>query len=661
MSLRSVIGLKSRELTLSLRIVRGDLRLALMVFAAGLTFAGGKAMAESDPAKESAPAKLLNDVPVVCDQPHQLPMMTHYRKGVGFELGASDDLSSELSNPNLDTEYKQGQPYVRVYTQNFIPTVNNYIAMRYDLQAYKDDVVVGRFRNLCEQTGIPYRLLQPAIEVKTRQDIEEVLTGGLPYGQVIHSLVFRNNLFSIILPPQWGSYPADKKYPLLLNGFYDLNGNVLWSEGPRFIKTISELYKQNQFGAIGILWNGGGAMATRTVNDKAYKDLNDFLKISIPALRIKRDQVVTLGGSRGGVTALNMASHSAMTEIKVRFVYAANPPNAFDQIFSVFGSTYPSLLAASDWSTGWVGSFLPAFIYPEGYPGYSGLSGNLSHLKVITGSTDWKVIKERFNLISPVKMRNLKQRKTEVFLELGTHDFICPYYDKSLLFQKFNRARIPTETRVVFLKGHRPDNNWRDQLVLDVMQQISKELYLGEPKKPLVRAGVVDSYLIAENNTKAIEKPEWSKARPLALEVPRYFSEELTGPIVAVGMPGRQYRLNFQGPEGFQKSIDLKLNEWGQGTYPVNPADFPVGTTTLTTIFEIGEASQPVRLLKTLKSSLPMNEPLIMTRYSGPLRPLGPNIPELILNGFWGPNKEFQLSDGEGAIGGTHGVVEIPD
>lgn len=637
------------------------LKLGFFVFAAGVAIADSKAMAGSAAIADSAAAPRNSDVPVSCEQPHQLPLMTHYRRGVGFELGSTDDLTSELYNPNVETEYKQGRPYVRVYAQNFIPTVNNYIAMKYDLQSYKDEVVIERFRGWCQQTGVAFRLLQPGIEVSTREQIEEVLEAGQTHGQVIHSLVFRNNLFTLIVPPKWGGYPPQKKYPLLINGFYDLNGNLLGSEGPRFIKVISELYKQNQFGAVGILWNGGGATASRTVNNKAYKDLNDFLKMAIPALRIKKDQVVALGGSRGGVTALNMAAHSAMTAIKVRFVYAANPPNAFDQILSIFGSTFPSLLAASDWSTGWVGSFLPSFIYPEGYPGYSGLSGNLSHLKVLTGFTDWKVIKERFNLMSPDKIRNLKQRKTEVFLELGTHDNICPYYDKSLLFQKFNRARIPTETRVVFLKGHRPDAGWRDQRVLEVMQKISNELLFGQPKKPLVRAGIIESYLIAENNTKAVQKPEWAKQRPLVLDVPRYFSEELTGPIVGVGMPGRQYRLYFEGPEGFQKTIDLNLNKWGQGVYPVNPVDFPLGTTTLASIVELNDRGQVMRVLKTLKSSLPMNDPLVMTRLAGSLRPLGPNIPELILNGFLGPNKEFQLSDGEGPIGGTHGVVEIPD
>ena len=176
-----------------------------------------------------------------------------------------------------------------------------------------------------------------------------------------------------------------------------------------------------------------------------------------------------------------------------------------------------------------------------------------------------------------------------------------------------------------------------------------------------MRAGVVDSYLIPAHQSKAVLVPEWSAVRPLVLEVPRYFSDELTGAVVAVGMPGRKYQLVFEGPENFVKTMELHLNRWGQAKQTVIPSEFPVGSTTLVRILAMDEQGQPQRVLKTLKSSLPMEEPLVMTRWVGSLRSLGLQIPELLLNGFLGPNKEFQSTDGEGPIGGTHGVVEIPE
>ncbi len=224
------------------------------------------------------------------------------------------------------------------------------------------------------------KFIQPDREILDAVGLSGLVAEDVNAYQVLHGLPFRNNLFTIVVPPHWTSH---RQYTSLINGFYDLNQNLVEMNGPTMFKILQHLYVADGFGAIGILWNGGGALASRTMNNSAYVDLNDFLKILLPVLKLDPKKSVTYGVSRGGDTALNIASHPAIDQLRVSFAYAAVPPSDLDYIASVISPTIPESLPAVDWSTGYVSSWANDFKMPG-----TTLSGLDQLLLVLSGSKD---------------------------------------------------------------------------------------------------------------------------------------------------------------------------------------------------------------------------------------------------------------------------------
>ena len=245
-----------------------------------------------------------------CAAPHDLPLLTHYKSGVGYSLQGTDP-QNDIYNPNAAESYLSGA--ITPLYNEFFPNINHYIGMNYDPSTFTNEQVATTLNAICTTTNVQFKLVQPAIEINTAQDIYNSIKKNTPYAQIIHSLVFRNNLFTIIVPPYWD---PKNKYPTLINGFYGLNDSLINGAGPITMNTIGNLYNENHLGAIGILWNGGGAIGSRTMNDLAYRDLNDFMSLVIPTIGIDEDRIISHGGSRGGVTALNIASSSEITSFK---------------------------------------------------------------------------------------------------------------------------------------------------------------------------------------------------------------------------------------------------------------------------------------------------------------------------------------------------------
>ena len=61
----------------------------------------------------------------------------------------------------------------------------------------------------------------------------------MPDFQVLHGLVFKNNLFTVVVPPMW-SKSSSGGLPTLFNGFYDLNNNLMMLEGASMFETLAQ-------------------------------------------------------------------------------------------------------------------------------------------------------------------------------------------------------------------------------------------------------------------------------------------------------------------------------------------------------------------------------------------------------------------------------------
>ena len=380
------------------------------------------------------------------------------------------------------------------------------------------------------------------------------------------------------------------------------------------------------------------------------------MSLVIPTIGIDEDRIISHGGSRGGVTALNIASSSEITSFKVRYVYAQDMPNNIGYVASLIGTTMPELMFANDWSTGYVGSWNVNFVYPNNNTNLSGLSGIDAHVTALTGTSDPNRLNSHFNLDSSEKISNLLKRNTGVVLHIGTHDNIVPTIDKIRLMRAYNRAGVPTLTRIVYLGGH-SGSEWYENTIMAGMRSLVNEMQHNGQKEQLIPAGKIELFLIASNKATATPYTAAisSKRLPLTLEVPRYINENANAYLLATGQPGHAYKLLFVN-NGITYEVPFVLDGDGTYTYKINPWSIPDGRYELMGIEDITNGGAPLKLLKT---TMPMTEHVVSDKVSGPVNQYGINTYSLVEQGYNGPNNEYMLYIGNNPSNTNNGVVEI--
>jgi len=462
---------------------------------------------------------------------YELPLITHYNSNIqGYSIGGIDVPNIHQINHLAPYEYSQGKYPTYYYNDGFIPSEGNYIASNYDDVTFENSEVIKILDQLCKETKISIELKQPTIEIINNDSIKNTFKEYDNKMVIYHSLVFRKNLFTVILPPYWNK---NKQYPLVINGFYGINSNLVKQEGPWIIKTIASKYKQDSAGAIGILWNGGGAGGSYTTSTQAYKDLNDFLKILMEEVKINPNEVIALGGSRGAYTALNIASHQEITTIKVKYVHAINPFNDGDLMSFLTGTTIPQLLPVKDSKSGIYGSWD---------------TRNLEKFAISDSN---------INLTTKEKIQKLKRNKTQILLSIGSHDFIVPTITKFGIFEKYKSSGILVELEMNYFYGHFADRIFR-QIQLERVVNNSNNRRLITPNK--ITYKILDDF-----GNESILKSYNKYNRPLLLELPRYINDYIPAHIIAIGTPNSRYNLHFI--DNKQKNFDYSFETDSSGNF----------------------------------------------------------------------------------------------
>lgn len=228
-----------------------------------------------------------------CEIVGDFPIRTHFRNGVGPSPGGVD--VPELFNKNIEQEVARGQALVRVYSNGYTPRHANYLEDNYDSQVYSDDTIKSALRHLCAAGAMRVRFRQTNAPITSTADIQNLIVPGERSFQVLHGLIFRRNLFTVIVPPMWNSSVS---LSTLIHNGYSLNHQVATATG--MYTALRQAYAADSRGAIGVLWNGGGATASYTVSNDAYRDFNDFARLLTAGVGVDANKVVAFGGSRGG-------------------------------------------------------------------------------------------------------------------------------------------------------------------------------------------------------------------------------------------------------------------------------------------------------------------------------------------------------------------------
>ena len=200
----------------------------------------------------------------------ELPVVTHWSNtSQAFEYLASD---APAIGGSATPPFTPGGCYFE-YNHNFLPDFNIYLADNYAQTPISDEQAREFVASACEDSGVTIDLLRPDAFTTREQGLGRLVSRSGTV-QILHTKVIDGSLATILLPPNWSADAADGTYPIVFNGFYDINANVFTQEGPAWVRIIARSGIDGRSGAIGVLWNGGGATAGRTTNRAAYRQFN---------------------------------------------------------------------------------------------------------------------------------------------------------------------------------------------------------------------------------------------------------------------------------------------------------------------------------------------------------------------------------------------------
>ncbi|HEX4925107.1 MAG TPA: hypothetical protein VFV50_13525, partial [Bdellovibrionales bacterium] len=472
-----------------------------------------------------------------CAQPHELPIVTHWNGGRA---------------PNASGQPAMGRSQAGAcdytYGSSFVPDVDRGVGNDYSIQAITNDFAVDYAEQACQRNGVPLRYLRPDAVAGGRV----AQTPG--YVQMVSGIQIAESMITVVLPPNW---TRSGSYPVLFSGFYDINQNAfgLFGEG----KTIIDLVAGSASGggAIGVMWNGGGAIGSGTQTARSRQLINMVVEYIVANFAADRERLITFGTSRGGSTSLMIASNP-IRNYRVRFAHAAVPPVKMGGYFPVYGATFPTVQGHLDTIIGLVGSWKPGWTHPGcGSPSLAGLNAVASGVKLTTGYSDPNEVNASHSLISDRFVTALRAAGTEVLLEIGSHDSLVPFNQQVEYAQKLRGVGVPVETHVMIKAGHFSNGS----LVVPKLRSALATL-MANSSAPIVNGGAIQFYE-ADHKGAQFRVFNPSEGFPFTLEVPQRMFAGQPMALVATGEPGTSFRVSiFKNGAPWQEVNETIGSDW---------------------------------------------------------------------------------------------------
>jgi hypothetical protein len=484
---------------------------------------------------------------------------THYNNQLhGFEAGANN-LYNEAPAPGLR------------YPANRLPKYESYVGTNFTTTQFTGAEVCAWTQQITALTGYPVYVLQPTSY--TDVDIaKSVLASNSPGFQVLPNLIVGNSLVTIIVPPGW---TPTGKYPIVANGMYDIKG-AMQSEAPVILSAIADAMRVNQsYRAITVIWNGRGESGSRTADGASMFDFSLSILMRSEKFGGDRNRLFVEGVSRGGLTALRIASR-----VRTLAVFAAVSPAALGDVATMTNATVPALYDAAEWSIGINSPWKANWTYPSppGYPEMVGLSQTQAHLKILTGQSE--PLQVNASDASPKStLGALRNNGTSVFLQVGSHDNIVPWLDQYRYLNAMKTSGVKFEAVVNYLSGH-----YRDGALF--RQKIGDALVRSYQGLPLIVSPGSIARRILSNGTFV----DAGTSDLFTIELPKLMSPSIAGSLNASGVPGTEFRISYTPPGQPQQTYQDTLGSDGTRFLPFA---LPVGTTRVDDVrFRLPGASQ---------------------------------------------------------------------
>ncbi len=398
----------------------------------------------------------------------------------------------------------------------YFPTLDQYLTNTYARSSVPQSKAMEVLGSLCEGGGnVPFRMINAVGDFYGRVLQAE----GQGYAQIINNVVVEGSLATIILPPYWR---RNGTYPIVFQGFYDINENLYlgFGEAQTIAKWIALSGIAGRTGAIGVIWNGGGSITSATTHPHARYQFSKVIDLVALYAGGDRHRIIMLGGSRGGSTALGMASNPEGYNYTVTFLYSGVPGVKYGTHARLIGPTMPAQVPGLS-STGFADAWRSGWTYPAGCggrPELVGMTARQALAHTILGSADFDWVDRENSPVSDRFVQGLKARGTQVVLNIGTHDEYIPHGTQLEYLNKLRAYGVPVEAHVLVRGGHGDVPGLRESKIQNAILS-----YVQPGADPALRTvNPITQYYRLNRDTQQLEPFSTPGGRtPVTVEVPR--------------------------------------------------------------------------------------------------------------------------------------------
>jgi len=539
---------------------------------------------------------------------HELPIVTHWSNEKGaFEYMASD--KPEYLVPLAAKEYRPGDSYYYYREGNsyLLPDLNKYVGMNFSIETYGNKHVNQVAATVAKATGVDLKFYRP--DAFTSRNAPTRLKDAPGYVQVLHGKIIKTSdqdpgcLATFFLPPNWKSDAPEGSYPIVTVGHYDLNDHVFHQSGrgAAFGSIVAKSGIQGRTGAIGVIWNGGGAWATYTRNPRAFQQFGKIIDYAAEELGGNRHCVMATGNSRSGITAVSMACNPLNLDYTVKFVSAGSFAGNPDHSKIAFTTTYPKQLMNLCRITGFHDAWKPGWTYPA-TDGIHVRAEDINQKALVnthfTGKDVYNVASyilsgreganPDWNQFSDRMMDGLLEAGTSLFLEVRTNDILPHFnmleYANKLEEKMKKKGDVRLHVDHIVRAGHAFRRTPQGEVILHekLWEALLQFVDPNAPKGPLVDPG--KEYFRVNRKTRRFDKLELKDGmHPFSMDMPVGVMRGDTITLVCTGEPGTTYRVQLTPEEGldapgFETRGEIAADTSMRGVSLVEvPRDQPVG------------------------------------------------------------------------------------
>lgn len=321
----------------------------------------------------------------------------------------------------------------------------------------------------------------------------------------------------------------------MFNGYYDANENTFSTVGPSFLEIIGKTLAGTGQGVVGILWNGGGYIGSRSLQGSIYGGIGAAIASAQDRYGGDADQVVAVGGSRGGLTALLAGGNPHRLPYRVRYTLCYAPPLILNGLIREYAEgACPLIWHVAEVDTGYRDIWKQNWRHPV-----TGSTAIETLLWTLTGESDPGLLKETAGLESGFFLQGLKASGTKLLINHGTHDaFTLSRF--SFAFAALVRSYgIPLRHEIGYRFGH---NN-----CTDLYEQAALCL------KALLEDQELDFTGTVHYRRRSPAAGEWEQAerfspahQPVFLEAPKLVPAGRPVAWTLYGEQGMEYRLELE-------------------------------------------------------------------------------------------------------------------